>query len=346
MANRGREYAEALIGALDRSAYNQQRDVAQNTYNTNWQNVQNQYRNLQDKLKLQQERANRDFAEGLVDVAEDSFNRQRTGNENLSNRGLLVSGMTNMLNQADTMQKGDEIAKLLKNAGDVSSSTADKLSQATSKAAQEGSGLMGKFTDTLADIGDAETAAQNQYNQVLAGIAGAMDEREAQNALSSSKSSVDDELEEFYKRAAISEVLSNSDMTDQQKQNYLGIIFGKDNAGKAVEAYNTNINATDNYSEELKRLRKAADKEAKVNQDLINKVNRNEYNKRLNEMFNANRPGIGNIGTVKQNDIKFAPVIENLGYATASRANGDALRNLIDKGITYEDLAAILYGTR
>ena len=70
MANRGREYAESIIGPLDRSAYNQQRDVVQNTYNTNWQNVQNQYKNLQDKLKLRQEQANKDFAEGLVDVAE------------------------------------------------------------------------------------------------------------------------------------------------------------------------------------------------------------------------------------------------------------------------------------
>ena len=114
MANKGREYAENLVGALDRSAYNQQRDVAQNTYNTNWQNVQNQYKNLQDKLKLQQQKANRDFAEGLVDVAENSFNRERIGSGNLANRGLLASGLTNMLNQADTMQKGEDISKLYK----------------------------------------------------------------------------------------------------------------------------------------------------------------------------------------------------------------------------------------
>ncbi len=260
MANRGRKYAENLVGALDRSAYNQQRDVAQNTYNTNWQNVQNQYKNLQDKLKLQQQRANRDFAEGLIDVAENSFNRERMGSANLANRGLIASGLNNLLSQADTAQKGEDIGKLLKSAGTISADTADRLSQATSKFAQEGSGLMGKLTNALADVGDAETAAQNRYNQVLAGIAGAMDQREANNALqaaqraasrgssgrSRAQKDAENKLEEFYKRATINEVLSNPDMTDSQKQNYLGIIFGINNAGKAVDAYNHNLNVGNN----------------------------------------------------------------------------------------------------
>lgn len=262
MANRGREYAENLVGALDRSAYNQQRDVAQNTYNTNWQNVQNQYKNLQDKLKLQQQRANRDFAEGLVDVAENSFNRQRIGSSNLVNRGLAASGLNNLLSQADTAQKGEDIGKLLKSAGAISADTADKLSQATSKFAQEGSGLMGKLANALADVGDAETAAQNRYNQVLAGIAGAMDQREANNALQAAQRAASggssgrsralkkeqDKLEEFYKRATINEVLSNPEMTNTQKQQYLGIMFGIDNAGKAVDAYNHNLNVSRNIN--------------------------------------------------------------------------------------------------
>lgn len=256
MANKGREYAENLVGALDRSAYGQQRDVAQNVYNTNWQNVQNQYRNLQDKLKLQQQRANRDFAEGLVDVAENSFNRQRVGSGNLANRGLSASGLTNILSQADTAQKGEDIGKLLKSAGAISTETADKLGQATAKFSQESNNLMGKLANTLADVGDAETAAQNRYNQTLAGIAGAMDQREANNALqaaqraasrgsgggkSKTQKDAENELEEFYKRATINEVLANPDMTNKQKENYLGIIFGIDKASNAVDYYTDNV---------------------------------------------------------------------------------------------------------
>lgn len=366
MANKGRQYAEGLVGALDRSAYGQQREVAQNTYNTNWKNVQNQYKNLQNKLKLQQERANRDFAEGLVDVAANSFNRQRTGSGNLANRGLSASGLTNMLAQADTMQKGEDIGKLLKTAGDISLSTADKLSQATSKAAQEGTGLMGKLANTLGDIGDAETAAQNQYNQTLASIAGAMDEREMNNALqaaqraasrgsggkSSEQVAAENDLEEFYKRAAIGEVLSNTDMTDNQKSNYLGIIFGIDNADKAVEAYNKNINATSDYNKQYSQLKKAADAEAKTNKQNYQRYITNQQNKKIDELFGKNNSLLNKKNTNTYGDIllrnnlptMYNPSLDKV--PSVSIEDALALQELENKGITYEDLAALLYGIR
>lgn len=362
MANKGREYAENLVGALDRSAYNQQRDVAQNTYNTNWQNVQNQYRNLQDKLKLQQERANRDFAEGLVDVAENSFNRERMGSANLANRGLIASGLTNMLNQADTAQKGEEIGKLLKSAGAISADTADRLSQATSKFAQEGTGLMGRLADTLGDVGDAETAAQNRYNQVLAGIAGAMDQREANNELqaaqraasrgsggsSRAQRKIDNELEEFYKRATINEILSSPDMTDQQKDNYLGIIFGIDNADKAVTAYTNNANATDNYNKQLKKLQQASDREIRNNRDAYQNYQRNQENKKANEYFGGNVANIISTNPRAQelvyaNPLSYNP---NIQSPVSNFSSQNALNDFRNQGITYEDLAELLYGNR
>lgn len=367
MANKGREYAESLVGPLDRSAYGQQRTVAQNTYNTNWQNVQNQYKNLQDKLKLQQQRANRDFAEGLVDVAENSFNRQRVGSGNLTNRGLAASGLTNMLAQADTAQKGEDIGKLLKSAGAISADTADRLSQATSKYAQESSGLMGKLADTLADVGDAETAAQNRYNQTLAGIAGAMDEREANNALQAAQRAASrassggsraakeaqNELEEFYKRATINEILSSPDMDDRQKENYLGIIFGIDNAGKAVTAYQNNVNATDNYNKKLESLQKAADKEIAANKTSYQNYQRNQQNKRANEYFGKNMPTIKSSNPqaeeyirsqlAKNSPLSYDPLMSN---PVTNYKDQLALANFKNQGITYEDLAALLYGNR
>ena len=285
MANKGRAYAENLVGALDRSAYGKQRDVAQNIYNTNWQNVQNQYKNLQDKLKLQQQRANREFAEGLVDVAENSFNRQRVGSGNLANRGLSASGLTNILSQADTAQKGEDVGKLLKSAGAISTETADKLSQANTKYAQEGTNLMKKLADTLGDIGNQETAAQNRYNQTLAGIAGAMDQREANNALqaaqraasraSSGRSSelkaIQNKLEDFYKRATITELLGNSELTDQQKSNYLKIIFGKDNADAVIDAYKHNLDVANQINEnaiDYNYINKGATPEVRLSREL------------------------------------------------------------------------------
>ena len=369
MANKGRQYAESLVGPLDRSAYGQQRTVAQNTYDTNWQNVQNQYKNLQDKLKLQQQRANKDFAEGLVDVAENSFNRQRTGSGNLANRGLSASGLTNFLAQADTAQKGEDVAKLLKSAGAISTETADKLSQANTKYAQESTNLMGKLADTLADIGDSETAAQNRYNQTLAGIAGSMDQREANNALAAAQRAASrassgssrelqdakNELEEFYKRATINEILASPDMTDRQKENYLGIIFGIDNAGKAVTAYTNNANATDNYNSRLAQLEKYANEEIAENKRAIANYNRNQNNKRVAETLSKGQPGSIQSFANNPNNQYLQEYMnrnnplrydENMEYPQEKVANQLRYSELKNKGITYEDLAELLYGIR
>lgn len=365
MANKGRTYAEDLVGALDRSAYDKQRTVAQNVYATNWQNVQNQYKNLQDKLKLQQERANKDFAEGLVDVAEGSFNRQRSGSGNLANRGLSSSGLTNILTQADTAQKGEDIAKLLKTAGNVSAETAGKLSEANAKYTQESSNLLGKLADTLADVGDAETSAQNRYNKTLAGIAGAMDEREANNALQAAQRSAnaasrgsnksvkkaENELEEFYKRATINEILASPDMSDDQKKNYLGIIFGIDDAQNAVTAYKNNVNATENYNNQLKNLERAARAEQLENQRATQNYQRNEQNKRLAELYsdlqtNAN---ISNNDTYLENYARMNNPLyydKNMEYPVSNFKDALALSEFKNKGITYEDLAKLLYGNK
>ena len=356
MANKGREYAENLVGALDRSAYGQLRDSAQNAYNTNWQNVQNQYKNLQDRLKLQQERANTAYAEGLVDAAENSFDRQRLGSANLANRGLAASGINSLLNQADTAQKGQDISNLLKNAGAVSSDTADRLSQATSKAAQEGTDLMGKLADTLGDIGDSETAAQNRYNSVLASIAGSMDQREANNAIqaaqraasrassgaSRAQKQAQDDLEEFYKRATINEVLSSPDMTDKQKENYLGIIFGMDNANDAVLAYANNLNATENYNKELAKLQREANAEAVNNRIRMENYARNLQDIRTRELFGNNLP------QSTRNDNFTNLTLRNNNPTIPANINeaANALRDFENRGITYEDLAALLYGNR
>ena len=354
MANKGREYAEGLVGALDRSAYNQQRQVAQNVYNTNWQNVQNQYKNLQDKLKLQQQRANAEYAEGLVNVAENSFNRERQGSGNLANRGLSASGLTNILNQADTAQKGEEIQNLLKRSGGVSLDTADKLSQATTKFASEGTGLMGKLADSLGDIGDAETALQNRYNQTLAGIAGAMDEREANNELqamqralsrassrasgsgkSKELSKLESQLADFQKRVTINEILSNDELTDNQKSNYLSTIFGISNAGDVINASNRNANATANYNKEFARLKKAADAEAASNRKAIKATEKwaaSQFASPANRYMSNNANTLNNINRTT--------------YTDTSYVNAAALQNFRNKGITDEDLADLLYGNR
>ena len=262
-----------------------------------------------------------------------------------------------MLNQADTAQKGEDISNLLKTAGAISADTAGKLSQATSKAASEETGLLGKLADTLGDIGDAETALQNQYNSTLAGIAGAMDQREAKNALQAAQraargagksqelSDIENEREEFFKRAAIGKVLSSPDITDQQKSNYLGIMFGIDGSDNIVDAYNRNVNATTDYNTRLNELQKAADRQEARNRSIQNSLDRYNKSQELQNRFFGNKEG-----AYPLNNLNSPYIIDNRNLLTPTASfNYDdinALNNFRNQGITYEDLAQLLYGNR
>lgn len=343
MATRGRTYAENLVGALDRSGYQKQRDAITQAYNTNWQNIQNQYKNLTDKIKRQQEQANENFANGLVQVASDSFDRMSQSNQDMANKGLTLSGIGNLMVQSDTQMKGDEIGKLLKSVGATMSEGAEQLKDANQKIASQENELNKGYGSSLGDVGDSETAAQNAFNNALADIAEAMEARQDNNDLaakqraasgsgSSGTSKEEEELNEFYKKMAITEILSSEDMTDRQKSNSLAILFGTKNSDRVVDAFNKNSTVTDTRNAKIKELQSQANK---IQKDYI--LNNREANPYMSNMLSYGDKLNGNN---INNTLSYAPrqVIE---YPNSAQ---EELNNLLNTGLTYEDLAKMLYG--
>lgn len=344
MATRGRTYAENLVGTLDRSGYQKQRDAITQAYNTNWQNIQNQYKNLTDKIKRQQEQANEDFANGLVQVASDSFDRMSQSNQDMANKGLTLSGIGNLMVQSDTQMKGDEIGKLLKSVGATMSEGAEKLKDANQKIASQENELNKGYGSSLGDVGDSETAAQNAFNNALADIAEAMEARQDNNDLAakqraasrsgsrSGTSKEEKELNEFYKKMAITEILSSEDMTDRQKSNSLAILFGTKNSDRVVDAFNKNSTATDTRNAKIKELRNQANK---IQRDYI--LNNRDVNPYMNSTLSyGNKINGNNIS----NTLSYAPR-QVVDYPNPAQ---DELNNLLKTGLTYEDLAKMLYG--
>lgn len=344
MATRGRTYAENLVGTLDRSGYQKQRDAITQAYNTNWQNIQNQYKNLTDKIKRQQEQANEDFANGLVQVASDSFDRMSQSNQDMANKGLTLSGIGNLMVQSDTQMKGDEIGKLLKSVGATMSEGAEKLKDANQKIASQENELNKGYGSSLGDVGDSETAAQNAFNNALADIAEAMETRQDNNDLAakqraasrsgsrSGTSKEEKELNEFYKKMAITEILSSEDMTDRQKSNSLAILFGTKNSDRVVDAFNKNSTATDTRNAKIKELRNQANK---IQRDYI--LNNRDVNPYINSALSyGNKINGNNIS----NTLSYAPR-QVVDYPNPAQ---DELNNLLNTGLTYEDLAKMLYG--
>lgn len=430
MANVSRQYAEGLVGPLDNSSYQTQRDVSQNTYNTNWQALQNQYKVLQEKLKQQQDTANKDYANGLANVIDNSFSRSKDVNTNLVNRGLTASGVKDVKQQAETAQKGSDVLKLLDKVGSSAVDTTNQLSSANSSLASKEANLNNSLGNTLGNIGAKDVSSQLNYNKVLANIAGAKDTRDANNKLaaeqrainaaamaaSSSTNKAKEALNNFYKKAAINEVLSSGNMSDTDKKSTLATLFGVINSNDVVDAFNSDAHATENYNNQIDALNKVINntdtskitsdilKNATPEQKLLNSLLQNGEGKvydrsggaaqklvnYLSEAYqsqsNNTSPAIskqdaldalnkitGPTGDIMYNNgnknvygNNISATLDNLintynnykngttpllnqqisSGITSSKANAQsALDALQQKGITYADLASLLYGS-
>lgn len=295
--NNSRKYAEDLVGALKTEHYNTQRDVASQVNKTNWEKLANEYKNLQENLEMKRQANNRAFAKGLVDIAENSYDQSRAGAQNLAQRGLNVSGMQNLVQQADTARKGERVLGLLDNLGENVTANMEKLSDATSKVAQKEAQLSADLADTLGNIGTAQTNAQMNYNAGLAEIAGSKDARDMENEMAklqreaqaaanarsrNGNDGVDAELEEAYKRRAISAILKGVDpetgeeleWDDKQKANALSILFDIKDAKNVVGDYNYNANLAENRAKEIEEYEKSVKEANKAYKKADKEVNK------------------------------------------------------------------------
>ena len=380
--NNSRKYAEDLVGALKTEHYNTQRNVANQVNQTNWEKLANEYKNLQENLEMKRQANNRAFAKGLVDIAENSYDQSRAGAQNLAQRGLNVSGMQNLVQQADTARKGERVLGLLDNLGENVTANMEKLSDATSKVAQKEAQLGADLADTLGDIGAAQTNAQMNYNAGLAEIAGSKDARDMENEMAklqreaqaaanarsrNGNDGVDAELEEAYKRRAISAILKGVDpetgeeldWDDKQKANALSILFDIKDAKNVVGDYNYNANLAENRAKEIEEYEKSvkeankaykkADKEVNKmikrygKNNLIysdknrDKIMSNDYDEifaGLDEML-KNRQAVENVA--QMSTLQPASSDMNLAEYLASKSTPEEWEALMKAYATYSD---------
>lgn len=396
---KGRQYAEGLVGPLDRSYYETQRNVAKQTSQTNWEDLQNQYKNLQAKLKKEQEQANRDFANGLVQVAEGSLDRMNTAQDAMATSGLSYSGLSDVMQQADTTRKGKEVLDLMGRTGDVSVNVANQLASANTSSARKQAQLADEIADTLGQIGAGETSAQMAYNQGLAGIGEAMEAREAENDLAAKQraanaaaSARSKELkdiaakeDDFYRRLAITELLNNDELDDDEKLNSLKILYDINNNQEVLKAFQDNMGITkkrteDNMAktkEKLKNFEKITQssnaEEARRNYyALEDKVKKGTAAKKEKELFNYLN---GKDSELKHGEAKLAyeelfldstgdhsifksgrdlnkeqfealMTLYNPSYSGLAYDLNDYYKYNPNEEITYRDLAELLYGNK
>lgn len=307
-----KKYAENLIGDWETNIYEPQKQVTQDIYQTNWNKLSNDYNALKDKLARNFELAQRDYANTLDTVQNASFNRMRNANIDLANRGLSSSGVGNLITQADTAQKGQDVDKALANLLATNNASISNLEQGVMGLGQNQSKLAGNLAGDIAGLTDADAANNQQYGGLLAGLAQSAASRAASRSGSGSSKRVkqlQDEADEIGRRMRIYDVLNADDLTDQEKGNYLVTYLDvpSQTAIDAISAYNNN----------------------KLIKDNTQKINK------LQNSINSSSSGYMPAGLAGIN------LLLNAGRAR----NATNLQNEI-KDLTYTDLAKLLYGNK
>ena len=361
-----RNYAEDLVGKLNLGHYDTQRKLLDESYQTNWKDIQNQFQNLTSELKKRQEDANRMFNNGLVNVAENSYDRLRSNNASMVNKGLATSGLNNLVQQADTTKKGEEILNLLGSMGDVAVSTGEGLAQGTSNLAKEYAETNKGYGDALGEVGAGQTQAQMDYNTGLAGIAGSKDARDMENALqaaqraaqnkanSAGTDEIDEKLEEFYRRQAINNILMNTDgegnslnFDAQQRANALRILLDVDNAEDVVKMFDENINFTQNKRDNLNKINDLQ-KQYAEKQTMLDAVSNYDSGATVNQMASSDNPiwsflGKNLFGGQDKDKVEENKTKLNNEMNDINNKINDLRKNQITN---YQELAELLYGNR
>lgn len=215
-----KKYAENLIGNWEKDIYEPQKQVTKDIYQTNWNKLTNDYNTVRDKLNRNFQLAREQYANTLNDVQNSSFNRMNNANIDLANRGLSGSGMLNLVTQADTQSKGEDVNKALASLLNTNNATLTGLTEGVMDLGSKQSGLAGDLGTDIGKLTDADAANMQQYGGLLGSIgesaAGRASSRSGGG--SSRLKKAEEEQNELYRRMGIVDTLNSDTLSEQEKR--------------------------------------------------------------------------------------------------------------------------------
>lgn len=318
-----KKYAEELIGNWETGQYEPQRETVQNVYQTNWNKLANDYNTLKDKLARNFSNAQTAYANTLGNIQGEGFNRMRNANIDLANRGLSNSGMVNLVTQADTQRKGEDVDKALASLLATNNASIEGLTKGVGALGQQQSKLASDLAGDLGGITKAEAASGQQYANLLASIGQGKAGRAASRA-GSGKSKEDKNLEEMYRALGIVQTLNNDELSDEDKRFILTSQYDVDTekSKNVVDVYNTNkqYNQT---SDKIQNLQNRLDANLEWGNELADRGLNNDFEWLMT---------------------RFPTTLNQISRNSLNRRLTNEQNKL--NNLTYQDLNELLYGRK
>ena len=210
MAKTAKQYAQEQLGTLDLSHLDNERKVAQNTYNTSNSSLENNFNNLLQQIESNRADTRKNFNTGRATVAEQSYNANRTNQADLASRGVGSSGLKGLGEVGNRIETGRQYSNLANDFYSNMNELQTTEDQGRSQYAIDQQVIKNTLDQALAGIDTRKGEAQNNYNMTLGQLAEAVQSRWDANA----------NAKEALAQAKAAAKQAHDDAVYAQKQNY------------------------------------------------------------------------------------------------------------------------------
>lgn len=182
MAQNAKDYAKQQLGDLNLSHLDNERNVAQNTYNTSKSSLENNFNNLLQQISSNREDTRKNFNTGRATVAEQSYNANKTNQADLASRGVGNSGLKGLGEVGNRIETGRQYSNLANQFYSDMSELDTTEKQGRSQYDIDQQSLKNTLDQTLAGVDSRGADAQNSYNMSLGQLAETVQGRWDSNA--------------------------------------------------------------------------------------------------------------------------------------------------------------------
>ena len=302
------KYAQNLIGDWETEQFEPLRQVAQKTYQTNWDKLTNDFNSLNEQLAQNFKNARIQHNNALLENARNSYMRMVNAEQNLANRGLTGSGLLNTYDAMNTQQTGQENNAALQALMNTNKANIEGRLSGLDVYNKNLNDLSGDLLDNLSGITDAEGDNLRNYVNLVADLNESQASRAAKYAIENGKEKLEEDVDRIYQFLAIKDVLADADTTSDEK--YFDLI--KD-AGVTPEQAEKIISSYD-YTQTSDKLKSQQQKLDKLN-SYTDKINTNSrYVNTLTDIFLKTPLDFWSINPTNKRISKLSDELKNYTY--------------------------------
>ena len=210
---------------INLSGLNREREIANNTYNTNMTSFQNAYKDLLNTIASNRNKARTDFGSGRATVNENAFLRNRESASDLASRGLR-GGIAQLNKIGNRMETGRQYSNLANTFYNTMNEIDATERTGTNEYNTNVANAKNTLEAALADIGAREADARNAYRAQVAQLAEQIQARRAAQAAASAAraSASDNDTRYNVQNMSWNEAMStlmNSGLSSDEAWNFL-----------------------------------------------------------------------------------------------------------------------------